>query len=101
MGPRPRLVAARAPPPVRADRAPPSARSATASQPLARRVLERLAKTGVAAVTKRDLFQALKGGASDWKAADLDPALALLCGHGYLRPAPDAPGPAAPPSGSR
>ena len=66
------------------------------AEPLARRVLKRLAKTGVASATKRDLFQVLKGGGSGLKADDLDPALALLCEHNYLRPTDDAPRPGRP-----
>jgi hypothetical protein len=53
----------------------------------ARHVLAWIERTSTARFTKRDLFTALSRGRFR-KAADLDPVLNLLTGHGYLQPAP-------------
>ncbi|MEV6629296.1 DUF3987 domain-containing protein [Actinoplanes sp. NPDC051470] len=53
----------------------------------ARHVLSWIERTQTERFTKRDLFSALSRGRFR-KAADLDPALNLLTGHGYLAAAP-------------
>lgn len=53
----------------------------------ARHVLAWIERTGTERFTKRDLFTAMSRGRFR-KAADLDPVLNLLAGHGYLRTAP-------------
>jgi len=53
----------------------------------ARHVLSWIERTQTERFTKRDLFSALSRGRFR-KAADLDPVLNLLVGHGYLAPAP-------------
>ncbi|MGX6606212.1 DUF3987 domain-containing protein [Micromonosporaceae bacterium Da 78-11] len=53
----------------------------------ARHVLSWIERSQTEQFTKRDLFTALSRGRFR-KAADLDPVLNLLIGHGYLRPAP-------------
>jgi replicative DNA helicase len=53
----------------------------------ARHVLSWIERTQTERFTKRDLFSALSRGRF-CKAADLDPVLNLLVGHGYLAPAP-------------
>ena len=58
----------------------------------ARHVLSWIGRTGQARFTRRDCFAALRGTRFK-KAADLDPALALLVDHGYLRPDPGVTGP--------
>lgn len=53
----------------------------------ARHVLAWIERTSTERFTKRDLFTAMARGRFR-KAADLDPVLNLLTGHGYLRTAP-------------
>ncbi|MCA2215812.1 DUF3987 domain-containing protein [Jidongwangia harbinensis] len=53
----------------------------------ARHVLAWIERTNTDRFTKRDLFTAMSRGRFR-KAADLDPVLNLLTGHGYLRAAP-------------
>ena len=55
-----------------------------------RAVLDWILRTGTARFTRRDCFAAVRGTRFR-KVTDLDPALALLIEHGYLRPVPPPP----------
>lgn len=65
----------------------------------ARYVLDWIERTGAARFTRRDVFSAVSRGRFR-KAADLDPVLNLLTGHGYLQaaPVPERSGAGRPPS---
>jgi replicative DNA helicase len=64
----------------------------------ARAVLDWISRAGAAHFTRRACFAAVRGTRFR-KVTDLDPALALLVDHGYLRPVPPPPAtPGRPPS---
>jgi hypothetical protein len=71
--------------------------AADPAEALAQRVVRWLTRNPeITRFTRNEAFKGLKGGQSDLKSDDLAPAIDVLVAHGYIRQAPQVPGPGRP-----